>query len=291
MYYEWNTSKWYYEDVTTLSRAPLATYGSPLVSILNGQQGHVYYVATDMHVHEIYWKTGGVWLTDDLNASAGSPTAATASALTAITMGSEELVYYLTSNGHVQELYSTNDSSSWLTEDTTVSSGAPDAAVGSALTSLDWNLSTYVYFYTDDGHIHQLTSTNGSKWVTLDVIAAASAPASANLASLTGLELQGVPTIYYLTADGHVHELTSQNSGASWSVDDPTALSGAGNAISWSPLSCYTWENGAGYTKRVYFFTAVAVYLYQMYTVGQKWHYGVPGGSAGIPSPLTSFTW
>jgi hypothetical protein len=220
---------WEEEDLTTMAAAPPAAVASPIAT-LSGSAGnyHLYYLGTENHVHEIYSNSSGVWNTVDVSLAAAAPSAVAGSSMVSWIGGSFELVYYLTSQGHVGEVYSRDKGVTWAYTDVTTTANAPVAAAGSQLAGYENGSSSQVYYFTADGHAHSLR-TNGSQWLTADLTGAAGAPVAANVHSLAAAAIGSWTFVYYETSAGHIDELYSPGSGSSgvWTLTDISAASGA----------------------------------------------------------------
>jgi hypothetical protein len=238
--YEYSSTieSWGEEDLTTMAAAPLAATGSAIAT-LSGSNGnyHLYYLGTDNHVHEIYSNSHAVWDHVDTTLAASAPSAAAGSSVVSWIGGSFELVYFLTAQGHVGEVYSRDKGVTWAYTDVTTTANAPVAATGSQLAGYENGSSSQVYYFTSDGHVHSLR-TSGSAWLTTDLTLTADAPVAANVHSLWPAALGSWTFVYYETAAGHVDELYSAGSGSSgvWSFTDITSASGGSVAEPNTPI-------------------------------------------------------
>jgi len=230
-------STWQTQDLTTLTGALVAAAGSALSTFVDGAGGfHVYYLGTDLHVHELF-VVNGAWNTTDDTAAAGAPNAAAGSALSSFVdrVGGFH-VYYLGTDQHVHELFFVNGA--WNTSDDTAAAGAPNAAAGSALSSfVDGAGGFHVYYLGTDQHVRELFFFNGA-WNTTDNTVAAGAPNAAAGSALTSfVDGAGGFHVYYLGTDQHVHELFFFN--GAWTTSDDTAAAGAPNAAAGSALTSF----------------------------------------------------
>jgi hypothetical protein len=164
------SSGWAHFNLTTLvSGAPKPETGSPLTSLLIGEHGYIFYLASDSHVHELTWNSGGTWFGQDVTVLAKAPNVASFPIAAFPFSGSWLTVHFLGSNGHIYEVYSQNNSS-WATRDLTSLSGAPTAFMGSesqASTTLAGAAGNdiHVFYFAADGHLHEIYS-NGASWLT-----------------------------------------------------------------------------------------------------------------------------
>jgi hypothetical protein len=293
-------SNWTYVDLTTLTGAPTVSGGSGFASLVNSAQGHMYYIGSDLHVHEIFWRSGGQWLTNDLTTSSAAPNATSNGSLTAFTINSEELVYYLSANGHVQELYSTNDSSSWVNVDVTTAAGAPEGASGSAIAGFSNGLQAHVhYFDASNNHLYQLYSNGGSPWTATDLTTSSGAAAASTVTSLQGFVYGSSYRLYYLIANSgasDVQELYATTNTNTWHSDDPTQLAGGSSrASNGSALRAYGFPPNA--SALVYYTWSEAAYLVQLTgTVVSNSESQLSWAASDVTptatgSPLTGYYW
>ena len=164
--------------------------------------------------------------------------------------GTAGRVYYPDGNGHVHELAWENK---WVnTGDLTAMTGAAPAASGSGLTCYGVSgTAARVYYLDANGHVHELAWEN--EWVnTGDLTAMTGAAPAAPGSALTCYGVGGTAArVYYLDANGHVHELAWENK---WvNTGDLTAMTGAAPAASGSGLTCY---GVSGTAARVYYVDA-----------------------------------
>ena len=129
----YNNVEWGDSDITTLSKGPLTGKTPRLTALATGSSGfHVYYLASNSHVNQLY-NVSGTWVNQDITKIAKGPSGR-AVWIASINVGNLQYVYYLATTGHVHELYY-NDST-WLDEDLTVKAGVPVAAASSPITAL-----------------------------------------------------------------------------------------------------------------------------------------------------------
>src|SRR5258708_5407502 len=137
---------WHPLDLTAAAGAPIAGFGSPLVSISDPitTTVDVFYLGSDRHVHEL-WLSGGIWHPLDLTAAAGAPNAVAGSPLVSISdpITTTVDVFYLGSDQHVHQLWLS--SGIWHPLDlTAAAAGAPNAAAGSPLAGISYPIPTTV---------------------------------------------------------------------------------------------------------------------------------------------------
>ena len=295
--------RWATTDVIADTGAPAAVAGSALTSWADAHYQHVVYLTSDGHVHELYYPlgaTGPRWATTDVIADTGAPAAVAGSALTSWADAHYQHVVYLTSDGHVHELYYPLGATGprWATTDVIADTGAPAAVAGSALTSWADAHYQHVVYLTSDGHVHELyypLGATGPRWATTDVIADTGAPAAVAGSALTSWADAHYQHVVYLTSDGHVHELYYPlgATGPRWATTDVIADTGAPAAVAGSALT--SWAD-AHYQHVVYLTSDGHVHelYYPLGATGPRWattdviaDTGAPAAVAG--SALTSW--
>jgi hypothetical protein len=254
----WGNGSWKFRDVTTFAPGLPVLPGSALaVGIGANKELRVYYLAVALpgsplgKVCELSWG-GNQWNYRDIAAAAGDnpklPYARPGPALTAIAVNKDldPRVYYLSSddnhpdkNNHVCELSWGNGG--WHYNDITANSlGEPAraAASGSALAALveSDNLGPRVYYLDTDNHVHELVWVwSDGKWHhNGDITAASSGPAAVSGSPLMAIWIKGVPRVYYLAADHHVHEIAVADG---WKHRDITDAGEGKSAVTGSPLT------------------------------------------------------
>jgi len=238
----------------------------------------------------------------DLTTSTGAPKAKGSLAAYYWNADSTMQAVFIGSDRHAHELYQVNGSA-WQTDDLTAVTGAPPAALGSAITGYAWESRStkQVAYLSGDGHVHLLQVAVGGGWSQTDLTAATSAPVATNNSPLVGYawESGGSEQVAYLTSDGHVHELYWNGSGQpdgggpGWAHIDLTQYTGAPPATGTS-LTAYGWDSDK--TKQVAFVTADG-HIHELYvSVGGNWQtidLTQTAGSvpANIESPIVGYSW
>src|SRR5207244_10068082 len=92
--------------------------------------------------------------------------------------------------------------------------------------------SKQVGYLTADGHIHELSVAVGGNWSHADLSAMTGTPAAAPGSFISGFAVEAMRSkqVVYLTADGHIHEL-SVAVGGNWFHADLSAMTGAPSAV------------------------------------------------------------
>jgi hypothetical protein len=161
----------------------------------------------------------------------------------------------------------------WTYADLTQITGAPQPAYPS-IAGYEWGAgqSKQVVYMTADGHIHELSVQWGGRWTHLDLTQIANAPLAAGWSDLAAYQWDAGQSkqVVYMTADGHVHEL-SLPLGGKWAHVDLTQITGAPSGLPASVLSGYGWT--AGQTKQVVYATADG-HIHELYFPrGGSWNH------------------
>jgi hypothetical protein len=256
---------WSILNLTALAGAPAVEAGSPLSNIFNlgeNNQAYIYYFGTDLHIHELTKNTSGAWVTKDETVAAGSPNAAANSSMATLLFAGDFFVHYLTSAGHVEEIYvSANPSSgTWHARDLTSVSGAPTAFMGggsygvlpsSLANSGDQH--EHVFFFTSNGHVHEIYSSGTGSFATDDATLQTGAPAALAVSnsSVTSFVLSNnVYVLYPIPATG-VFTNTAILQGPendTWTLTEGTASNSGGGFYYTS-----TYDSGTGFEENYWY--------------------------------------
>lgn len=180
----YNANGWHFTDQTAQTGAPLAeacsapcTAFSPVTALTLNAVPYVYYVGTDLHIHES-WGRSNIWHVDDPTALSGAPPVGAGSGLISFRIDSEILLYFLSADGHVHEVK--NNGGGWIHTDITNASRGPAGAVA-AIAGFSYGLQAHVYYFVASGclpgcqgtayDVHELYSNDGSPWIDEDVTA------------------------------------------------------------------------------------------------------------------------
>jgi len=101
------SSGWNHNDLTASTEAPLPAAGTALTSYPLGSSGHLLFMDTSNHLHELWFDSvrGLGWNHNDLTTSGGAPLAAAGSALTNYVLGGSGHVLFIDNQSDVSELY------------------------------------------------------------------------------------------------------------------------------------------------------------------------------------------
>jgi len=229
---------WSSEDVTVLpSPAAPPVDGTGLSGHLEtacaNQSEEVFYVASDLHVHELWrWSTPTKfdgWHHTDVSLAAGAPLAVVGTALVSFgdSFASTDDVFYLGAGGHIEELKFSCSHSTWSSTDITATYSAPVAISGSALAGHVNNLnsaspSEELYYVGTNDHVYELwawsLSTHFDGWHPSDVSGSIGVPAAIAGSPLAVDVSSGQDEVYYIDATNRLSLLAF---GSSWTQSYP----------------------------------------------------------------------
>lgn len=231
------SSSWQIQDITAQTSAPTAAGSGSLTSVgtSDSSADHVFYLASDNHVHENYFVNGSpaAWhTTDDTAKATGAPAAAPGSPLTSyVDISGIWHVAYLGANQHV---YLITCCSSY--EDLTQVTNGEIAASTSSLTSWTDSYGYHVAYVGANQHVY--TFYNGGSWGDYDITQSANATnLAASNSPLTAYEDGKTEYLYYVGTDQNVYLLTC----CGWSNQNvSTEASSGGPTASNSGLTSFT---------------------------------------------------
>ncbi len=204
------------------------------------------YLTADGHVQELRCDTSPQWTYTDLMPQpdiAATP-AVSGSPLATYGSGDDKQIAYLSEDGHVHELHC-DANEKWTHADVSQQTGAAAAAAGSALAACAWAGEKQIVYLTEDRHLHELRCDATGKWSHADLMEQPGIEATVAVSGspLTGYVAGGCKQFAYLSADGHVHELSCGPSGP-WTHADLMELSYMDTdfAMKGSSLSSCIWS-------------------------------------------------
>ncbi len=205
---------WQHADLTQIAGAPAHSPGSPVCGYAWEKQGskNVVYKSANGHVHHLHVGMGGSWQHEDLMQITGAPTASGVFVSGfAWEEGATQQVVYVSSDGHIHELYS-DAPGFWAHADLTQVTGAPTGiATGSSYAAYAWPSggTKQVAYLGSGGHVHELYVGVGGSWkhANLTAIAGGPEPDVSGFFSGYSWEAGKSKQVVYTTNDGHVHEL------------------------------------------------------------------------------------
>jgi hypothetical protein len=268
----WDRRGWRHRDLHAGVNAPLAK-GDPAATVsLRAGGKHVVYVGVDGHVHELASAGGQTdWRHTDLNAVTrttatveGNPT------VTSLEKKGTRHIFFRGEGGKVHEV--SFEGGAWRHEELTsavrgmaLAAGDPSARAHEAAGLL------YLVYRDKDGHVHQLCEDHGL-WKATDLSASTktAAPPAAGDPSLYVFDGQGSRHVTYRSADGHIHQLSSDDKGTQH--EDLTARTSA--PIATGEPTGYVF-NLQG-TQHV-LYRAADEGLHELWWDVNGWHHDAPG--------------
>jgi hypothetical protein len=235
-------------DVTmSAAGSPLPATNSPLAGYFIDSEEFIYYASTASDLIVLYL-SGGSWHYTNLSTSLGV-FAGPGEAFVGFALGAKPYLF-IEAGGSVEEVWG----SGGVWHLVNAGAGAPSGILGPAsLAGFTIDSEILIYYIAlvesggqQEGHVEQLIN-NGEGWVNVDITAAAGAPpvsvfAPLNLSGLTGFSHGLQAHVYYLDANGHVHQLYS-NDGSPWTDTDMTMASGGPAAVYPSQLESFYYNS------------------------------------------------
>ena len=173
------------------------------------------------HLHHL-WYNNSTWQDQDLTALTGGAISYGAGVAAFYTTPNQQLhVYYADKSGYIHQLFYNN--TNWSDQNLTALTGAPLALVG-GLSGFAIGNSQYVFYVSQDQHVHELSYVN--EWTDSDLT-------SLGNGVLANPVIRAFPTkpnnqlhVYYQDSNAtNMHQLYFN--GTSWSDSDLTSATGA----------------------------------------------------------------
>lgn len=245
------SASWNYEDLSVDSGAPaLAAPSSPIATIgpSFGALQSEFFMGSNSHIYRIYWPGSGV-LSEDLMAAPGAVLARLGGLASVVNAGGCPHVFYTNTNQHFVSLYQTNTTGGCLTgwnyEDLTTISGASNLTAGfSPVSSIGPSADALLsqFYVGSDNHIYRMYWP-GTGVINQDLTSAAGGPLAIPVMGLTSnVNAGNCPHVFYIDTNNHVSSFYQANitggCSTSWSYEDLTSSSGAGNnAANGTPIT------------------------------------------------------
>ena len=218
-----NGTSWSDEDLMAEGFGVRAMAKSAVAGFSESNLQYVYYVSQNQHVHQLFYNNAD-WADADITSLSGGPLTTKTPRLTALATGSSAFhVYYLASNGHVNQLYNVNGS--WVNQDITkIAKGPSGRAVWIA--SINVGNLQYVYYLATTGHVHELYY-NDSTWLDEDLTVKAGVPVAAGASPIAALVFPGgnVNEVFFIDNNKHLWQMLSADNNT-WASDDVTSQGG-----------------------------------------------------------------
>jgi hypothetical protein len=255
-------------NVSGTAWPPLPVAGSALEGFpLSNDSQHVFFIGTDMFVHELDITAGAVWDDNDLTTMAGAVPPIPTSALAGFRLSNNSKhVFFIGTDKHVYELYFTAGEG-WVFNDLTALAGAVAPTPSSALEGFRLgDDSKHVFFIGTDNHVHELFIAAGGRWDDNDLTTLAGAVPPAATSALVGFRLgDNSKHVFFIGTDNHVHELFTASAG--WADNDLTTLAGAVAPTPGSALTGYPLSDNSQHV----FFIGTDNQVHELFIAGAGW--------------------
>lgn len=245
LWYSPDNRYWSYTNLTIAAGAPNAIAGSAIAGYTwsDDTSEHVIYLGNNngnIHVYELWQKPGAGWVCNDLTIAAGAPDPVAESALIGYTWTGDtsEHVIYMGNNNDTTHIYELRRglNNKWTCYDLTALTGAPDPAVGSALTGYTWaaDTSEHVIYLDNNNNVYDLSCTQGGSWIYNNLTTLTGAPNAVAGSALAGFawDTGKWEHIIYLgnnNGNTHVYDLRLEYDIGSWNCYDLTANASSGS--------------------------------------------------------------
>ncbi len=282
----WNGDPWKTLDLTAINGAPGAQPGFQFVRTNNGNS--FYYLGTDGNIWQ-FWNNSSSsttsWHTANINAIAGTPTAAGGSAPLGYTdpISNNQDIYYVGTDEHLHLLWWNGDP--WKTIDITAVTAGPNVQAGTQFVRT--NNGNSFYYLGTDANVYQSWNSGSSSsvgtWHSPCITCIAGAPVVAAGSSLLAYtdSVANNQVVYYIGADQHVHLLWWN--GDPWKTIDLTSTVGGATASALAPM-VVTYSNG-------FFYLGTDGNIWQLWTTGSTsdpsaWRASNISAIAGAPAAI-----
>lgn len=240
----YNNSAWADSDLTAITGGPLSSTATQLVAFTTGSPAvHVYYMASNGHIHQTFNTTGSNWQDQDLTALSGGPSG-NGVWMAGFNIANFQYVYYVANTGHVHQLLYNN--SSWADEDLTALTATPSVAPGSGVAALvvPGSKKLRVYLIASNDHVLQLSSTNNKKWTSADLTKKTKGPLADTANGIVGFATTPNNQLHvYYVSGNHVNQLFLPTPATKWQNEDLTVLTNGGTANGVSGIAGFSLQN------------------------------------------------
>lgn len=193
-----NGTNWQDADLTAATGGPVATPGYGMAGFNIGNLQYVYYLATNNHIHQLFYNNAS-WTDEDLTAlTKTSPTAGFSNLSAFVIPGTKKMRVYFVSgkNRHIMQLASTNNGK-WATSDLTkkAKGSAPEEQIVAFPNASGGKINVYYVVGHNVNRIYQPTATT---WANEDLTALTSGGVADSIDQLAGFSLQNNQYLYYV---------------------------------------------------------------------------------------------
>ena len=174
-----------------------------ITSFINTDGAHVAYIGMDSHVHQLFCPSSqncninSAWINQDLTADVGGPLAGLFSRIAGFSDSIGDHVFLVDQNQHIDQLLYTASSRIWVNSDLGVLNAT--GISGHADSSLE-----YLFYETNDQHVHLKKSLNGVTWTDLDLTGA---PLAWQGSRITSFHDANGNHAFYMGANQHIYHL------------------------------------------------------------------------------------
>ena len=249
----YDNSKWTHQDISAAAGATQEYWGPLGVVALTttpNNQIHVYYVAYNYQeqatsVHQLFFN-GTSWSDENLTAETGAffPEGGW---WAGFSIENYQYLFYADVFGYLHEMYYNN--SNWTDVDLTLQIGAPTLGGFVPITAfvVPGTQTMEVFYTTAGGDIYQLSSSDNISWSQQDLTTLTQGPSASIQDAITAFATtpNNQLHVYYISSASqsldHVNQLFFN--GNSWSNQDLTATTHAGNAVDLEGISGFSLGN------------------------------------------------
>jgi hypothetical protein len=193
-----NGSNWQDQDLTVLAGGPGATPAYGMAGFNIGNFQYVYYLATNKHLHQLFYNDSS-WTDEDLTVlTKTSPTATFANVSALVIPGTKKMrVYFVSgSNGHIIQLASTNNAK-WSSVDLTkrARGAVPDEQIVAFPSASGGTVNVY---YVSGHNVNRTYQPTATTWANENLTALTNGGLADSVDQLAGFSLQGNQYLYYM---------------------------------------------------------------------------------------------
>lgn len=248
----YDNSKWTHQDISVAAGYTGVAFCQEAVVAFTtapNNQIHVYYLAypygAGTSVHQLFFN-GDNWTDENLTAETGAfyPNGGL---WAGFSIENYQYLFYSDIYGYLHELYYNN--SNWTDVDLTTQIGAPTLATFAPMTAfvVPGTQTMELFYSTAGGHIYQLSSSDNVSWIQQDLTTLARGPSASTADAITAFATtpNNQLHVYYVSSASqsldHVNQLFFN--GSSWSNQDLTSTTHAGNAVDYEGMSGFSLGN------------------------------------------------